>query len=185
MKVNADLFYIKKTTSCAGGTKELKAVRKDKKALLWYNKARFRHRAKKTKGEQQKMDNNSLAHTRWNCKYHIVFAPKYRRKAIYGEYKKEIGKILRELCTWKGVEIIEAHACVDHIHMYVSIPPKISVSGFVGFLKGKSSLIIFERHTNLKYKYGQRHFWCRGYYVDTVTYFYGHKIVNFTSNVGK
>ena len=114
------------------------------------------------------MDNNSLAHTRWNCKYHIVFAPKYRRKAIYGEYKKEIGKILRELCTWKGVEIIEAHACVDHIHMYVSIPPKISVSGFVGFLKGKSSLIIFERHTNLKYKYGQRHFWCRGYYVDTV-----------------
>ena len=111
---------------------------------------------------------NSLAHTRWNCKYHIVFAPKYRRKAIYGEYKKEIGKILRELCTWKGVEIIEAHACVDHIHMYVSIPPKISVSGFVGFLKGKSSLIIFERHTNLKYKYGQRHFWCRGYYVDTV-----------------
>ena len=113
-------------------------------------------------------DTNSLSHTKWNCKYHIVFAPKYRRKAIYGEYKKEIGKILRELCTWKGVEIIEAHACVDHIHMYVSIPPKISVSGFVGFLKGKSSLIIFERHTNLKYKYGQRHFWCRGYYVDTV-----------------
>ena len=108
------------------------------------------------------MDNNSLAHTRWNCKYHIVFAPKYRRKAIYGEYKKEIGKILRELCTWKGVEIIEAHACVDHIHMYVSIPPKISVSGFVGFLKGKSSLIIFERHTNLKYKYGQRHFLVSG-----------------------
>lgn len=114
------------------------------------------------------MDNNSLAHTRWNCKYHIVFAPKFRRKAIYGEYKAEIGKILRELCAWKGVEIIEAHACVDHIHMYVSIPPKLSVSSFVGFLKGKSALILFERHASLKYKYGQRHFWCRGFYVDTV-----------------
>ena len=114
------------------------------------------------------MDNNSLAHTRWNCKYHIVFAPKFRRKAIYGEYKAEIGKILRELCEWKGVEIIEAHACVDHIHMYVSIPPKLAVSSFVGFLKGKSALILFERHANLKYKYGQRHFWCRGFYVDTV-----------------
>ena len=114
------------------------------------------------------MDNNSLAHTRWNCKYHIVFAPKFRRKAIYGEYKADIGKILRELCAWRGVEIIEAHACVDHIHMYVSIPPKLSVSGFVGFLKGKSALILFERHANLKYKYGQRHFWCRGFYVDTV-----------------
>ena len=114
------------------------------------------------------MDNNSLAHTKWNCKYHIVFAPKFRRKEIYGKYKADIGEILRELCTWKGVEIIEAHACVDHIHMYVSIPPKLSVSGFVGFLKGKSALILFERHANLKYKYGQRHFWCRGFYVDTV-----------------
>jgi putative transposase len=114
------------------------------------------------------MDNNSLAHTKWNCKYHIVFAPKFRRKEIYGKYKADIGKILRELCAWKGVEIIEAHACVDHIHMYVSIPPKLSVSGFVGFLKGKSALILFERHANLKYKYGQRHFWCRGFYVDTV-----------------
>ena len=114
------------------------------------------------------MDKNSLAHTRWNCKYHIVFAPKFRRKAIYGEYKADIGKILRELCAWKEVEIIEAHACIDHIHMYVSIPPKLSVSSFVGFLKGKSALILFERHANLKYKYGQRHFWCRGFYVDTV-----------------
>ena len=114
------------------------------------------------------MDKNSLAHTRWNCKYHIVFAPKFRRKAIYGEYKADIGKILRELCAWKEVEIIEAHACVDHIHMYVSIPPKLSVSSFGGFLKGKSALILFERHANLKYKYGQRHFWCRGFYVDTV-----------------
>ena len=114
------------------------------------------------------MDSNSLAHTQWNCKYHIVFAPKYRRKEIYGEKKSELGKILREQCTWKGVEIIEANACPDHIHMLVSILPKISVSSFVGFLKGKSSLMLFERFTNLKYKYGNRHFWCRGYYVDTV-----------------
>jgi putative transposase len=114
------------------------------------------------------MDNNSLAHTKWRCKYHVVFAPKYRRKEIYGEKRKEIGKILRELCEWKGVEIIEANACEDHIHMLLSIPPKISISGFMGFLKGKSSLMIFERFSNLKYKYGNRHFWCRGYYVDTV-----------------
>ncbi len=120
------------------------------------------------------MDENSLSHTTWECKYHIVFAPKYRRKAIYGKLRTDIGKILRELCNRKGVEIIEAHACVDHIHMYVSIPPKMSVSGFVGYLKGKSTLLIFERHAELKYKYGNRHFWCRGYYVSTVTYFYGH-----------
>ena len=114
------------------------------------------------------MNENSIAHTKWNCKYHLVFTPKYRRKAIYGELKKEIGAILRELSNWKGVEIIEAHACSDHIHIYVSIPPKISVAGYVGFLKGKSTLIIYERHANLKYKYGNKHFWCRGYYVDTV-----------------
>ncbi len=114
------------------------------------------------------MDNNSLAHTKWNCKYHVVFSPKYRRREIYGNLKVEIGKILRELCKWKGVEIIEANACIDHIHMLLSIPPKISVSSFIGFLKGKSSLMLFERHSNLKYKFGNRHFWCRGYYVDTV-----------------
>ena len=112
-------------------------------------------------------DTNSLAHTKWNCKYQIVFAPKYRRKVFYGEHKVEIGKILREVCKWKEVEIIEAEICPDHIHMLVQIPPKISVSGFVGYLKGKSSLIIFERHANLKYKYGNRKFWCRGYFVDT------------------
>mgnify|MGYP000983013288 FL=1 len=112
-------------------------------------------------------DTNSLAHTKWNCKYHIVFAPKYRRKIFYGEMKAEIGKILRELCEWKQVNIIEAEVCHDHIHMLVEIPPKMSVSGFVGFLKGKSSLMIHERHGNLKYKYGNRSFWCRGYYVDT------------------
>jgi putative transposase len=114
------------------------------------------------------MDRDSLAHTTWNCKYHIVFAPKYRRQLIYGQIKTDIGVILRKLCDQKGVEIIEANACVDHIHMLVSIPPKLSVSAFMGFLKGKSSLMIFDRHANMKYKYGNRKFWCRGYYVDTV-----------------
>ena len=114
------------------------------------------------------MDKNSLSHTAWECKYHIVFAPKYRRQVIYGKLKKDIGKILRELCDRKGIEIIEAELCVDHIHMLVRIPPKYSVSEIMGYLKGKSSLIIFDRHANLKYKYGSRHFWCRGYYVDTV-----------------
>ncbi|MFP3917993.1 IS200/IS605 family transposase [Lysinibacillus telephonicus] len=114
------------------------------------------------------MDKKSLAHTTWNCKYHIVFAPKYRRQVIYGQIKADIGRILRQLCERKGVEIIEASACPDHIHMLVSIPPKLSVSGFVGYLKGKSSLMIFDRHANLKYRYGNRKFWCRGFYVDTV-----------------
>ena len=115
-----------------------------------------------------KNDINSLAHSKWNCKYHIVFAPKYRRMAVYGKLKVDIGKILRKLCEQKGVEIIEAEACPDHIHMLVSIPPSISVAQFMGYLKGKSALMIFDRHANLKYRYGNRHFWCRGYYVDTV-----------------
>lgn len=114
------------------------------------------------------MDTQSLAHSKWNCKYHIVFAPKYRRQIIYGKIKADIGQIIRKLCEHKGVEIIEANACSDHIHMLVSIPPKISVSSFMGYLKGKSSLMIFDRHANLKYKYGNRQFWCKGYYVDTV-----------------
>ena len=114
------------------------------------------------------MDNNSLAHSKWNCKYHIVFAPKYRRQIIFGNIKADIGQILRKLCEFKGVEIIETNACIDHIHMLVSIPPKLSVSQFMGYLKGKSSLMIFDRHANLKYKYGNRQFWCKGYYVDTV-----------------
>ena len=114
------------------------------------------------------MNNNSLAHSKWNCKYHIVFAPKYRMQVIYGKIKSDIGAILRKLCEYKGVEIIEANACKDHIHMLVSIPPKLSVAGFMGYLKGKSSLMIFDRHANMKYKYGNRTFWCRGYYVDTV-----------------
>ena len=112
-------------------------------------------------------DNKSLAHRSWNCKYHIVFAPKYRRKVFYGEKRAEIGKILRELCRWKGVTIIEAEVCPDHIHMLVEIPPKYSVSSFMGYLKGKSSLMIYEKYPELKYKYRNRELWCRGYYVDT------------------
>ena len=113
-------------------------------------------------------DINSLSQTTWRCKYHVVFAPKFRRQIIYGKLKQDIGKILRDLCARKDVEIIEANACPDHIHMLLSIPPKYSVSAFMGYLKGKSSLIIFERHAQLKYRYGNRKFWCKGYYVDTV-----------------
>ena len=122
-------------------------------------------------------DTSSLSHTKCNCKYHIVFAPKYRRQAIYSKIKADIGKIIRKLCEVKKVEILEANACPDHIHLLVKIPPNISVAQFMGYLKGKSSLMIFDRHANLKYKYGNRHFWCRGYYVDTVTYFYGHYLI--------
>lgn len=114
------------------------------------------------------MDENSLAHTKWNCKYHVVLAPKYRRQVIYNNLKKDIGNILRILCDRKGIEIIEAEACSDHIHMLIKIPPKMIVSSAVGYLKGKSTLLIFDRHADMKYKYGQRQFWCRGYFVDTV-----------------
>ena len=113
-------------------------------------------------------DINSLAHSKWNCKYHVVFAPKYRRMVIYSKIRADIGKILRKLCEQKGIEILEAETCPDHIHMLIAIPPKYSVAQIMGYLKGKSSLMIFDRHANLKYKYGNRHFWCRGYYVDTV-----------------
>ena len=115
-----------------------------------------------------KLDTDSLAYTQWNCKYHIVFAPKYRHQIMYGKIKSDIGTILRKLCEYKGIEIIEAEACKDHIHMLESIPPKYSISQIMGYLKGKSSLMIFEKYANLKYKYGNRHFWCRGYYADTV-----------------
>ena len=113
------------------------------------------------------MSNNNLSHSSWKCKYHIVFAPKYRRQVVYNQLKSDIGQILRKLCELKKVEIHEVEACPDHIHMLVSIPPNLSVSQFMGYLKGKSSLMIFDRHANLKYKYGNRHFWCRGYYVNT------------------
>jgi putative transposase len=111
---------------------------------------------------------DTLSHTKWLCKYHIVFTPKYRRKAIFGQYRESIGQILRQLCNYKGVEIIEGHLMPDHVHILVSIPPKYSVSQFMGYLKGKSSLMIFDRHANLKYKFGNRHFWAEGYYVSTV-----------------
>ena len=113
-------------------------------------------------------DESSLSHTKWNCMYHIVFIPKYRRKSIYGKLRRDIGTYLRRLCDYKNVEIIEANACIDHIHMLVKIPPTLSISQFMGFLKGKSALMIFDNHSNLKYKFGQRSFWCRDYYVDTV-----------------
>ena len=108
------------------------------------------------------------AHSTYRCQYHIVFAPKYRRKVIYGKLREDIGQILRKLCEQKGVEILEANAMPDHIHMLVSVPPYLSIAQFMGYIKGKSTLMIFDRHANLKYKYGSRHFWCRGYYVDTV-----------------
>ena len=112
-------------------------------------------------------DTHSLSHTKWNCKYHIVFAPKYRRKVFYEDKRLEIGAILRELCKWEGVNILEAEVCPDHVHMLLEIPPKMSISSFMGFLKGKSSLMIYEKWGNLKFKYRNREFWCRGYYVDT------------------
>ena len=115
-----------------------------------------------------KIDTNSLSHTTWNCKYHIVFAPKYRRQIIYGKIKKDIGDIIRKLCEWKGVEVLNAEACPDHVHMLIEIPPKYGISEFMGYLKSKSTLMIFERHANMKYKFGNRKFWARGYYVDTV-----------------
>lgn len=113
-------------------------------------------------------DEKSLAHTRWNCKYHVVFAPKYRRQAFYGEKRRAVGSILRKLCEWKKVNILEAECCSDHIHMLLEIPPKLSVSGFLGYLKGKSSLMLYEQFGDLKFKYRNRAFWCRGFYVDTV-----------------
>ena len=118
----------------------------------------------------KKQDNivNSLAHTKWNCKYHIVFAPKYRRKIFYEEKRLVIRDILRTICGWKGVEVIEGEVCPDHVHLLLSIPPKMSVSYFVGYLKGKSSLMMFQRFGNMKFAYRNREFWCKGYYVDTV-----------------
>ena len=112
-------------------------------------------------------DTNSLSHTKWNCKYHIVFAPKYRRKVFYGEKRREVWKVLRQLCEWKKIKIIEAEVCLDHVHMLVEIPPKVSVSSFMGYLKGKSSLMLYEQFPELKFKYCNREFWSRGYYVDT------------------
>ena len=141
-----------------------------KEVLLWYNGRGLPTASQYQRRNQVeiKLDVSGLAHTKWECKSHIVFAPKYRRMEIYREIRADIGVIIRKLCQQKGVEIIEANACSDHIHMLISIPPKYSVSQIMGYLKGKSSLMIFDRHANLKYKYGNRHFWARGYFVDTV-----------------
>ena len=113
-------------------------------------------------------DIKSLAHTKWNCKYHIVFVPKFRRKVFYESKRLEIGKMIRELCKWKEVNLIEGEVCPDHVHILVEIPPKLSVSSFMGFLKGKTSIMIYQKYGNMKFKYRNRNFWCRGYYVDTV-----------------
>jgi len=120
------------------------------------------------KGDSMAKQENSLAHTKWLCKYHIVFTPKYRRKVIYNQLRESIREILKQLCGFKGVEILEGHMMPDHVHLLVSIPPKMSVSSFMGYLKGKSALMIFDKHANLKYKFGNRHFWAEGYYVTTV-----------------
>ena len=153
---------------CRWFQKALAMSRKNILLRLKYKWVCQPQRKRRRRSQVMKLDTNSLAHTKWNCKYHIVFAPKYRRQVIYGKIKSDIGIMLRKLCEYKGVEIIEAEACKDHIHMLVSIPPKYSVSQIMGYLKGKSSLMIFEKYANMKYKYGNRHFWCRGYYVDTV-----------------
>ena len=128
-------------------------------------------------------DNKILSHSTWNCKYHIVFAPKYRRKIFYESHRREIIEIVKELCRWKEVEILEGEMAVDHVHLLLMIPPKMSVSGFMGYLKGKSSLMIYQRWGAAKYQYRCREFWCRGYYVSTVTYFYGQvRYGNFYTN---
>ena len=111
---------------------------------------------------------NALAHTKWMCKYHIVFTPKYRRKMIYNQYREDVREIIKQLCSYKGVEILGGNVMSDHVHILVSIPPKMSVSSFMGYLKGQSALMMFDRHANLKYKFGNRHFWSEGYYVSTV-----------------
>ena len=114
------------------------------------------------------MDNKSISHTRWKCQYHIVFIPKYRKKTLYGKVREDVREIIKTLCNYKNVEIIAGAVCVDHVHLSVAIPPKLSISSFMGYLKGKSALMIFDRHANLKYKFGNRHFWSEGYYVSTV-----------------
>ena len=151
-----------KTTRCAGARR-----------LLYKNHLSVIYRGvqatiRERKGDFMAKQTNSLAHTKWMCKYHIIFTPKYRRKIVYNQYKTDLRDILKQLCSYKGVEIIEGHLMPDHVHMLVSIPPKISVSSFMGYLKGKSALMMFDRHANLKYKFGNRHFWSEGYYVSTV-----------------
>ena len=175
---NAGLFLYNKNPAIVAGFSEGLPMSLEKRTPIVYNRARPAS-LQKTQSEDIKMRDssntiNSLAHTKWNCKYHIVFAPKYRRKVFYEEHRLEVREILRKLCEWKGVEIIEGEVCADHVHILVSIPPKMSVSVFMGYLKGKSATIIFQKWGNMKFAYRNREFWCKGYYVDTVTYFYGH-----------
>lgn len=153
-----------KTTCYAGGAVSAYST----KSPFLYNRGVQATIKKKGKVIYMANKTNSGAHTKWMCKYHIVFTPKYRRKVIYNQYKESIRDIIKQLCAYKGVEIIEGHLMPDHIHMLVSIPPKYSVAQFMGYLKGKSALMIFDKHANLKYKYGNRHFWAEGYYVSTV-----------------
>ena len=152
-----------KTTRYAGGEQKVK-----QKNHLSSTIRVFRPIVKKRKVKCMANQTHSLAHTKWMCKYHIVFTPKYRRKAIYGELRKDIREYIRILCKYKGVEIIEGHMMIDHVHLLLSIPPKMSVSSLMGYLKGKSALMIFDNHANLKYKYGNRKFWAEGCYVSTV-----------------
>ena len=154
---------MKQKTACyAGGNKRV-----IRKTPFRYNRV-VQSLLKERKGVKMANKSNDLAHTKWMCKYHIVFTPKYRRKVIYNQYRKSLGEIFRRLCSYKGVEIIEGHLMPDHVHMLVSIPPRISISSFMGYLKGKSALMMFDKHANLKYKFGNRHFWAEGYYVSTV-----------------
>ena len=164
---NAAFLIGKATTGTAGGGRESDSVDYEKETSFGKMEA-GNATAPKTKGGHVQVDEQSLSHTKWKCQYHMVIVPKYRRKAIYGKLRQDIGVILRKLCEYKHVEIIEAHAMPDHIHMLLSIPPKLSVGDFMGYLKGKSTLMIFERHANMKYKYGRRCFWAKGYFVSTV-----------------
>ena len=161
-------FYLKEPQVILVGNIKAEALIKEKKTSFDIIGSATPTANQKIKGGRIKVDESSLSHTRWKCQYHIVLVPKYRRKAVYGKLRKDIGAILRRLCDYKHVEIIEAHAMPDHIHMLLSIPPSICVSEFMGYLKGKSTLMIFERHAQLKYKYGRRVFWAKGYYVSTV-----------------
>ena len=169
MLIFADLFFVdRKPPAVPEVPKSLRDEYVNKNSFCYNRSGLASRKLKSSRRRSTEMDDvNNLSHTTWNSKYHIVFAPKFRRKVFYQEKRTDIGKILRQLCEWKGVKIIEAEVCPDHIHMLVEIPPKYSVSGVMGYLKGKSSLMIFEKYANLKYKYGNRQFWCRGYYVDT------------------
>ena len=168
-------MYVENPALGAGGSEALLAIGQGKKTPFDVEygcglaTASKKHQKEvRQMAESNLNDAHSLSHTKWNCKYHVVFAPKYRRKAIYGNRRLEIGAILRQLCEWKGVTIIEAEVCPDHVHMLLEIPPKMAVSSFMGYLKGKSSLMIFEKWGNARYAYRNREFWCKDYYVDTV-----------------